>query len=277
MVFGHRPTELGGWDANPVADDVRRQLAEIFAAKRELDPDLVVLTGLRLGAEQLGAEAAIDAGVPFVAVLAYPDQDRPWSADTASHFRRPARPRPRRHPARAEGAGDRQKAGAALARRDAWLARRGRGGARVGRQGPELSRLARSLEDHLGEDVWILEPRCRRESGSDVDTGGTFTDVVGDDGRIAKVPSTRADPGGVPSVAASPSSARRRPCRPQALAHGTTVATNALLERRGARVALVTNDGLADVSRSPARTGRRCTTIWVDRPAPLVPATCGSR
>ena len=76
-----------------------------------------------------------------------------------------------------------------------------------------------------------------------VDTGGTFTDVVGDDGRIAKVPSTPGDPAaavveGITSLAGA---------RAQLLAHGTTVATNALLERRGATVALVTTRGLADV------------------------------
>src|SRR5688572_1913550 len=75
------------------------------------------------------------------------------------------------------------------------------------------------------------------------DTGGTFTDVVGGDGRIAKVLSTPDDPGravrsGVSALEAD---------RPELLAHGTTVATNALLERRGADVALVTTEGFADV------------------------------
>jgi len=73
-----------------------------------------------------------------------------------------------------------------------------------------------------------------------VDTGGTFTDVVAEDGRIAKVPSTPHDP----SVAVEAGVAG---FGPQVLAHGTTVATNALLERRGAVVALVTNEGFADL------------------------------
>ena len=74
------------------------------------------------------------------------------------------------------------------------------------------------------------------------DTGGTFTDVVADDGSIAKVPSTPDDPGGAvrSAVAVLGRDARL-------LAHGTTVATNALLERKGATVALVTTQGLADV------------------------------
>ena len=76
------------------------------------------------------------------------------------------------------------------------------------------------------------------------DTGGTFTDLVADDGSVAKVPSTPDDPGravraGVARLLGEGS--------PDVLAHGTTVATNALLERRGATVALVTTAGFADV------------------------------
>ena len=63
-----------------------------------------------------------------------------------------------------------------------------------------------------------------------VDTGGTFTDVVDETGEIVKVLSTRADPGGGGAGAAS-----TRCAEADVLAHGTTVATNTLLERRGAR------------------------------------------
>ena len=75
-----------------------------------------------------------------------------------------------------------------------------------------------------------------------VDTGGTFTDVVADDGRIVKTPSTPTDPG-----ARWPRASAALEGPPELLAHGTTVATNALLERRGGRVALVTTRGFADV------------------------------
>jgi ribonuclease HI len=78
VVGGHRPPALGGFDRNPVADDVRRRLTEVLAAKAEMHDDLVVLTGLGLGAEQLGAEAATAAGVPYVAVLPFPEPDAPW-------------------------------------------------------------------------------------------------------------------------------------------------------------------------------------------------------
>ena len=48
-VTGHKPPELGGYDPNPTADAVRATLAEVLAAKRQLSPDLVLLTGLGLG------------------------------------------------------------------------------------------------------------------------------------------------------------------------------------------------------------------------------------
>jgi len=100
-----------------------------------------------------------------------------------------------------------------------------------------------------------------------VDTGGTFTDVVTDEGRVAKVPSTPADPGdavrsGVDLVAEAD--------RPEALAHGTTVATNAVLERKGATVTLVTNAGFADVIEIARQDRPSLYDHWVDRPEPLV-------
>ena len=86
-----------------------------------------------------------------------------------------------------------------------------------------------------------------------VDIGGTFTDIVirrpEERSLIIKVPTTRSDP----SVAVLEALARiaqdgRIP--PQAIdrfIHGTTVATNAVLERKGAQVGLLTTEGFADV------------------------------
>ncbi|MBL8384524.1 MAG: hydantoinase/oxoprolinase family protein [Burkholderiales bacterium] len=86
-----------------------------------------------------------------------------------------------------------------------------------------------------------------------IDIGGTFTDVVAidDDGtqRIAKLPSTRADP----SAAVRTALARLLPQwgidadRVTCFAHGTTVATNAVLERKGARLGLLATAGFEDV------------------------------
>jgi len=100
-----------------------------------------------------------------------------------------------------------------------------------------------------------------------VDTGGTFTDVVADDGRIVKTPSTPADPG----EAVRTGIAELEQGRPELLAHGSTVATNALLERKGARVALVTTRGFADVIEIARQARPSLYDPFVDRPVPLVP------
>ncbi|MDP8953925.1 MAG: hydantoinase/oxoprolinase family protein [Actinomycetota bacterium] len=99
------------------------------------------------------------------------------------------------------------------------------------------------------------------------DTGGTFTDVVAADGTVAKVPSTPRDPG--EAVRAGLASACET--RPEVLAHGTTVATNALLERRGAAVALVTTRGFADVVEIARQDRPSLYDSSRDRPEPLVP------
>ncbi len=59
--------------------------------------------------------------------------------------------------------------------------------------------------------------------------------------------------------------------RPSLLAHGTTVATNALLERRLGRVALVTNAGFADLIEIARQARPALYDLHADRPAPLVP------
>jgi len=159
VVLGHRPPELGGYDENPVATAVRDQLQELFEAKRSMHPDLAVVSGLRLGAEMLGAEAAIAAQVPLVAVLPYPDPQSVWPRAAQERFAslvERARDVMTLQKAAPES---KQKAGAALARRDAWLARNAREAVLVwDGTDPALGRLHRSLEDHLGEDVWVVDP-----------------------------------------------------------------------------------------------------------------------
>ncbi|MGH9274941.1 MAG: hydantoinase/oxoprolinase family protein [Acidimicrobiales bacterium] len=100
-----------------------------------------------------------------------------------------------------------------------------------------------------------------------VDTGGTFTDVVADDGRIVKVLSTPSDPG----AAVRSGLAAIISDRPELLAHGTTVATNALLEGKGAPVALVTTAGLRDVIEIGRQDRPSLYDSTVVRPDPLVP------
>jgi len=99
------------------------------------------------------------------------------------------------------------------------------------------------------------------------DTGGTFTDVVDELGRVAKVLSSAEDPGRSVAVGL----AELDPAPPDLLAHGTTVATNALLEGRGAPVALVCTQGLADVIEIGRQDRPSLYDPTVTRPPVLVP------
>jgi N-methylhydantoinase A len=87
-----------------------------------------------------------------------------------------------------------------------------------------------------------------------VDVGGTFTDICvldADSGQvwIEKVPSTPGDQsvGFIDGILAGLAKADAAPDSVEFLVHGTTVATNALLEHKGARTALLTTEGFRDV------------------------------
>ena len=101
-----------------------------------------------------------------------------------------------------------------------------------------------------------------------IDSGGTFTDVVADDGRVTKVASTPDDPARAVQRAMG---AVVGDGRVAVLAHGTTVATNALLERRGARVALIATRGFVDEIEIARQVRPSLYDPFVDRPQPLVP------
>ena len=160
VVGGHRPPELGGYEVNPTADRIRSQLAALLAAERQLHPDLVVLTGLGLGAEQLAAEAAAEAGVPYVVVLPYPEQDALWPAESRRAYERLLAASTGQVVLQSKPPPTRQQAGAALRRRDAWLARNADEAVIVwDHEDPLIGRLVRSLQDALGEEqVMIIEP-----------------------------------------------------------------------------------------------------------------------
>jgi len=104
-----------------------------------------------------------------------------------------------------------------------------------------------------------------------IDTGGTFTDCVWlERGRIRllKVFSTPDDP----SQAIADALEKIGFDRPIALLHGTTVGTNTLLQRKGARVALVTTAGFEDVIDIGRQNRPKLYDFFFDRIEPLVPA-----
>jgi ribonuclease HI len=158
VVVGHKPAQLGGYDAD--AGALRLKLGSILAAKREVTPDLVVMTGMGLGAEQVGAEAAASADVPYVAVLAYPDMDSKWPSSSRARFQSLLADADGVVLLQARQPETKQQAGAALARRDAWLARHTDEALAVwDGNDPLVGRTVRSLRDRVGEEeVWVVDP-----------------------------------------------------------------------------------------------------------------------
>lgn len=113
-----------------------------------------------------------------------------------------------------------------------------------------------------------------------IDTGGTFTDVVALDGDGAlvttKTPSTPADPaeGFADGVAKILRLTGAEPADVAALSHGTTVATNRLLEDRIDDLGLVTTEGfesILEIARQSVPDGYGNSYFWV-KPPRIVPA-----
>jgi uncharacterized phage-like protein YoqJ len=157
LVAGHRPPEIGGYDPNPVGDRVRGGIREALVALRELHGDLAVVSGLRLGAEQLGAEAALELGVPLVAVLPYPEPDSVWPAASRRRFAELLDGAATILTLERKAPASKQAAGAAMARRDGWLARQVDAAVVVWDGEDDLvGRLVRSLEDHLPDGEVLL-------------------------------------------------------------------------------------------------------------------------
>lgn len=111
-----------------------------------------------------------------------------------------------------------------------------------------------------------------------VDVGGTFTDLAMVDeatGRIAfhKVPSTPSDPSLAIETGVRELLARNagQPGEVAFLGHGTTVATNMVIERRGARTGMITTRGFRDVLEIARQTRPHLYNYDIQRPAPLVP------
>jgi len=108
-----------------------------------------------------------------------------------------------------------------------------------------------------------------------VDTGGTFTDVLLLEGghlHSLKLPSTPSDPSeavlqGLRTIL---DQVEHQPDATFVLLHGSTVATNALLERKGARVKLVTNAGFEDILEIGRQNRPQLYALVGHRPPPLV-------
>jgi len=159
VVLGLRPGELGGYGATEEPAAVRAQLEAIIEAKAQMHDDLVVLSGARLGAEMIGAEATLAAGATLVMVLPYPDPAAPWPSAEQAHFADLADQAADVIVLQKKDPADRKQARAALARRDAWFARNANEAVVVwDGDDADVGRSIRTMQDALGElDVWVLE------------------------------------------------------------------------------------------------------------------------
>jgi N-methylhydantoinase A len=103
-----------------------------------------------------------------------------------------------------------------------------------------------------------------------VDVGGTFTDAVlltdEDELRTAKIPTSRRQEESVLEAAEAVGAAGV-----ERFTHGTTVATNALLERKGARTAFVSTEGFEHLLHLRRQNRADLYRLCVDHPQPLVP------
>ncbi len=108
------------------------------------------------------------------------------------------------------------------------------------------------------------------------DVGGTFTDVVAERGAqrwTTKVLTTPAAPeeGVLTGIAVALGLAGAGIGDVQTLVHGTTLATNAIIERRGARTALIATEGFRDTLEIGTESRYDQYELAIARPRPLVP------
>ena len=109
-----------------------------------------------------------------------------------------------------------------------------------------------------------------------IEIGGTFTDVILIDEygttHIEKVPSTPVDltEGAMQGLTRVMARAGCEPDSVEELLHGSTIATNALIERKGAKVGFITTAGFEDLLRIGRQEREDVNNMFYARPAPLV-------
>ena len=111
-----------------------------------------------------------------------------------------------------------------------------------------------------------------------VDVGGTFTDVVmvdemSGDILVAKVHTVPADPsqGCIDGIDKALNAYGVNPEQISFVVHGTTIATNTIIEGKGAKAGLITSDGFRDVLEIAYQTRPNLYDVFFDKPKPLIP------
>src|SRR5690606_37998292 len=155
--------------------------------------------------------------------------------------------------------------------------------------GDRYLRVDVNLKKHMDrflaalDQVKVLHQACAKEERMadhalvlGIDVGGTFTDAIAfdpDRGNILaafKVPSTPGDPAAA-VIAALERIAEQHGVHGATVCHGTTVGTNTLIERKGAKVGLVTTEGFTDVIELRRQNRPTLYHFSVEISEPLVP------
>jgi N-methylhydantoinase A len=127
-------------------------------------------------------------------------------------------------------------------------------------------------------EVPAYEVTMARQAKLAADIGGTFTDIVLEDGRkrwSGKVLTTTHAPelGVIEGIRLVLADSGLSPRDIAVFIHGTTLATNALIERKGARTAFITTEGFRDIIEQGYEKRFDHYDLMIDRPVPLVPRT----
>jgi N-methylhydantoinase A len=125
-----------------------------------------------------------------------------------------------------------------------------------------------ALADTVQRDLWRVG----------VDIGGTFTDLVAvseatGEVRVTKVPTVPADPseGFLDALTRALAQFAIAPAAITFAVHGTTVATNTIIQGKGARCGLIASDGFSDVLEIAYQTRPSLYDILYEKPKPLIP------
>jgi ribonuclease HI/uncharacterized phage-like protein YoqJ len=159
VVIGHRPPELGGYEPNFLQAAVQRRLGDVLSAQQQLDEDLVLVTGLQLGAEQLAAEAARERDIPYVVVQPFPDPDARWPKESRGAYLRLVSGAREVVLLQKKPVNSPNDVRRAMGQRDAWLTRNA-DAAIVVWDGNDalLGKQVKALEKQVGDEVWIIDP-----------------------------------------------------------------------------------------------------------------------
>lgn len=86
MITGHRPSKLGGYQANPTQTWVKNKLRQTLGEAKAKWPDVEIISGMALGVDQWWCEAALELGLPYHAYIPFEGQESRWPQSSRNHW-----------------------------------------------------------------------------------------------------------------------------------------------------------------------------------------------